>query len=204
MAVVAVLGLLVVLAAPSLSEMFISNRLSAVTNDFIAALNLARSEAMARGQVVTMRRCDSVSAATGCASASVAQDWSRGWYMFVDTNRNQLRSADEEIIRVGQALPAPVTMYANNGTGQDAISFCPDGRMHGADCGSGGNSRTILIVCHGNKAAEGGRSRSRAILVSLSGRIRLAQNDAAGFPLNAEGVPQGDCRFPSYPFGVDD
>jgi type IV fimbrial biogenesis protein FimT len=212
MIVVVILGVLAALAAPNLRELFIANRLTASSSDFYASLNLARSEAMRLGQVVTMRRCDATAfadAASGCAVVSGRAEWSRGWYMFIDTDRNRLRDtgagSTETVLRTGQAAPAPVTIYANGGTAADAISFCPDGRMFGfPSCGVGGNSVSILAICYENTLARNNRPRSQAILINLAGRIRMAVHNNAGVPLNAAGAALTSCTSPSYPFGVTD
>ena len=212
MIVVVILGILAALAAPNLREMFVANRLTASTSDFYASLNLARSEAMRLGQVVTMRRCDATAfadGASGCTAVSARADWGRGWYMFVDTNRDIARNAGvgstETVLRIGQAVAAPVTIYANGGTAATSISFCPDGRLFGnAACGVGGNSVTILAICYENRLARDNRPRSEAILVNLAGRVRMAVHNATGVPLNAAGAALTSCTAPSYPFGVTD
>ena len=54
MITVAMLAVLLGIAAPSFARMLASNRMATQTNDFIAALNLARMEAVRRGQSVSI------------------------------------------------------------------------------------------------------------------------------------------------------
>ena len=212
MVVVALVAILAAMAAPNLSDLFINNRLSTAANELVAALNTARSEAMKRGAVVTMRRCGSVDPETGCAAASgKGEDWGGGWFMFVDLNRDRSRDGGEEILRLGQAVNSPLTLYQNTVTMGSAaqngtIAFCPDGRLSDgnaslAECQGGsvvGNWSTIFIFCYDGKLAVGNRSRSRAILVSREGRVRLASQDASGVPLNETETAIANCTAPKY------
>jgi len=66
MVVVALVAVLSAIAVPSFRNLLLNQRLAAGTSDFMAALSLARSEALQRAQTVTL------SPATG-------KDWSTGW-----------------------------------------------------------------------------------------------------------------------------
>jgi type IV fimbrial biogenesis protein FimT len=203
MVVVALVAILAAIAAPNLSDLFINNRLSTTANELLAVLNTARSEAIRRGTVVSIRRCDAVNSANGCAEASSgAQDWTKGWYVFVDVDafvnpagRGKRDVDQEELLRVGQAVAEPLSVFQgmNGGAAPDtSVSFCPDGRLLGLGsvCGGGGsNSPTIFVVCYEGKLAEGSRSRSRAILVNSQGQVRLAPQGSTGLPLNEDETP---------------
>ncbi len=49
MIAVLIVAVLAALTVPSLSELFVRNRLETTANEFMTALNLARSEAIRRG-----------------------------------------------------------------------------------------------------------------------------------------------------------
>lgn len=199
MLVVAILAILLAIAGPNLHELFINNRLSTTTNDLLAALSTARSEAIRRGVIVAVHRCDSVSAATGCREVSKLGEWGKGWYMFVDSDGSRSRDtradSTEEILRVGGAVEAPMTIRAGNGIGLNHISFDSHGRLSPG----GGNNRTILVICYDNKLASNKRPRSRAVMISLAGMVRMATHDADGVPLNAANRPVDSCTDPRYP-----
>lgn len=92
--VMVVLTLMVILLAigvPSMRDMLVENRLSSNVNEFIAANSFARSEAIKRGQLVTV--CRAVDVGTGtdsCNSSSSADrgsmDWGTGWLVFVENS----------------------------------------------------------------------------------------------------------------------
>ena len=211
MVVVALVAILAAVAAPNLSDLFINNRLSTAANELVTAINTARSEAVRRGAVVTMQRCSAVDSTTGCAQASSsAADWSKGWFIFVDSNRNREWSNGEEVLRVGQAVKpeanSPLTLYQNTLTIGSAaqngsVGFCPDGRVFGVDCAEktfAGEWSTIFVLCYEGKLAAGNRPRSRAILVNREGRARVATHDASGVPLNETETALTSCTAPNY------
>lgn len=78
MITLAIAAILATVALPSFSEFIISNRITAQTNDLINGLNLARSEAVRRGQPVCIK---SISA--------TANDWTKGWQIYSDPNANR-------------------------------------------------------------------------------------------------------------------
>jgi type IV pilus assembly protein PilV len=185
--VVAIFGILAVIAVPNLSSFFINSRLTTATNEFVAALSQARSEAIKRGVIVTLRR----------ASGSVDREWSRGWDMFTDiphgaSGPNGVKDADEEMIRQGQQLAAPMTMYGSLNAIQ-TISFRPDGRVVGGEDGE-----AIFIICYENRINDGTASRSRAVIANRSGRIRVAETNGSGQPVNDNDRAVTSCTRPLF------
>jgi len=94
----AVLGILVAVGIPSFSSVVRNNRITAHTNELVTALTYARSEAMKRGDVVTT--CPSTDGEF-CAGSN---DWSTGWIVFVDSDPNGARAAEEERLQVWPAI----------------------------------------------------------------------------------------------------
>jgi len=155
---VAIVAIVATLAAPGLRTLQLDGRRTAVVNGFLHGLFLARSEAIKRAQIVTV--CPS-SDGTRCDRG--ARDWSVGWIVFVNRDRDDPPERDpaEELIASSGAWPGgsitsnrlaysfrPVTQAVVNGT----IVFC-DGR---------------------------GSAHARAIIISHTGRPRVAQRDSAG------------------------
>jgi type IV fimbrial biogenesis protein FimT len=105
---ITVLGILLGLAVPNFKETVRNNRLISQNNEFIGALNFARSEAL--------KRSDSVSAcaSTDQATCSNATDWSTGFIVFVDVNANGSKDATELLLQAFPAVPDEFTMNATN------------------------------------------------------------------------------------------
>lgn len=95
MTVIAVIAILTAMAFPSFLSSLRSNRVSTATNEVMASLALARSEAIrsARGGGV-------------CTSAdgnSCGGSWNDGWLVWTDNNGNGALDEGEPVIRYVQA-----------------------------------------------------------------------------------------------------
>lgn len=96
---VAIAAILMTLAAPSFSNVLQKQRIATTVNDFFAAINLARSEAIQRGARVDLVPADGV-------------DWGKGWTIFVDKNNNQRPDASEQVIFTHGPVPDGLTIKA--------------------------------------------------------------------------------------------
>jgi prepilin-type N-terminal cleavage/methylation domain-containing protein len=220
--VVAVLGVLIALAVPELSEMFIRNRLETANNEFLAGLNLARNEAMRRGVPVAVRR---IASAGDCSAP--ARDWTCGWQIFVDLNEDGVcgncdsTPDGETTIRVAPSISvtqpsAARTMRLRSSAGitrtftdgrpslsgalSEFIPFSPDGRMP-LNVSDGDNNllpSASFVLCYyvnGQPVlSDGTKSRSRAVLLNAAGRIRPAvDGNQNGVPENAYAQDFSSC-----------
>lgn len=116
MVVLAVAAILFTVAAPNFHALYQRQQLTSVTNEFFAAINLARSEAIHRGARVDLVPQDGI-------------DWASGWIVFVDDNGNQLADIGEHIIFSREAVNRKIQIssaftdaskpyLAYNGTGR--------------------------------------------------------------------------------------
>jgi type IV fimbrial biogenesis protein FimT len=138
MVTVAVLAILSAIAIPQLTRFITNARVSGTMNEYIAAVNLARAEAVSRGVRVTI-----CAAATTTTCRTSGTDWTvGGWIVFVDDGLNPGQvDAGEEILRqradwTGMAsVIGPATLrrvsYISNGrleTGNmvGGVTFTPD------------------------------------------------------------------------------
>lgn len=112
-------AILVALAVPNFTTLIRNNRLATQTNEFITALNVARSEAVKRGVRVTV-----------CASAGGAActggPWDQGWVVFTDPNNNATVNAAVNILRVHAALDGGNTLVGNQNV-VNYVSYIPSG-----------------------------------------------------------------------------
>jgi type IV fimbrial biogenesis protein FimT len=157
----AVVAVLATLAAPTFRSLQLDGRRTAVVNGFLHGLFLARAEAIKRAQIVSV--CRSVD---GQRCDHGAGDWSAGWIVFVNRDRDDppLRDAAEELIVSSGGWPGG-TITSN----RRAYSFRPatQGVVNGT-----------IVFCDAR-----GPAHARAIVISHTGRPRVAQRDADGKPL---------------------
>jgi type IV fimbrial biogenesis protein FimT len=138
MVAVAVLAILSAIAIPQLTRFITNARVSGTMNEYIAAVNLARAEAVARGVRVTI-----CAAATTTSCRTSGTDWTvGGWIVFVDDGLNPGQiDAGEEILRQRSdwtgmwSVVAPAGLrrisYVSNGrpetgTMNGGVTFTPD------------------------------------------------------------------------------
>jgi type IV fimbrial biogenesis protein FimT len=133
---------------------------TAAVNEFLHALYLARSEAIKRGQTVSI--CKTLDG----ASCSERGDWNSGWLVFVDLDADDppARGTDEELIH--RYMGWPDGSITSN---RRAYSFRPYSQsvVNGT-----------IVFCD-----RRGAPQARAIIVSQTGRPRITERDAGNRPL---------------------
>jgi len=162
MVTMSVLAILLGVAMPAMQSFAIRNRLVAVNNDLMTALNYARSEASKRGTPVSI--CKSSSPWTSCGGS-----WSTGWLVFVDGGTIGSATGDT-ILRVHQGVPSG---YSLNPTANftNYVSYKRDGSA---------NNIGTFVVCHDSDEAT-----ARGITLTRL-RPRLARDT------NGDGIPNTD------------
>lgn len=165
--VIAIAAILLGVGVPGMQSYIVSSRLAGSANDLYTALNYARSEAVRR----------QVQVALAHNGAAGSRDWSSGWTMFVDANGNGALDAGEEVLRVGAALDAPLTLFGSANFA-NFVAFDATGRLT-----TGGGS---FVLCHGTALVVDGEPRARAVLVNGSGRVRMALDS------NGDQIPETD------------
>ena len=146
MVTIAVVAILAAIALPSFQSSLRSNRVATTTNEMIASLSLARSEAIRNngGSAV----CPSNSG-TACAG-----NWSDGWLVWADANGNSALDAGETVLRYSRGNPK-LTVNNTGGT----VAFDSRGRRRAAgnqtltlrpdECASQPLQRTLTINASG-------------------------------------------------------
>jgi len=148
-------------AVPSFLQMTQNNRIVTQTNDFVTSLNMARSEAVTRGNRVTV--CKSADNATCIAGGG----WHQGWIIFTDTNNDAAVNNTDVILRVYGSLAAGNTLNGVNGNVANFISYTSNGF---SELVGGGVQTGTLVLCD----SRGLGATARAIVLNASGRLRTA------------------------------
>ena len=153
MVVVALVAILGTIAVPSFRDLLLNQRLASNTSDFVAALSLARTEAMKRSQKVALD--------------PIGKDWSDGWEVAVTT------SGQREVLRTFDGLRSGVAVDSGATTGglKSALAYDANGFLSGKSAGcltlkaeTGRRSSIVLAtsgrpkVCNLDKKGECGAS----------------------------------------------
>lgn len=157
----AVIGIVVVVALPSFQGFVLDNRLSAQTNDLVADLMFARSEAIKRSSNVLV--C--VKEANAEACDSTAPEWRLNRVVWVDADNDGIIDADEVLRRRGLIEGGNVLLTSNIPT---TLTFRRDGFSNVAVPATGLPSHFKL--CDRRKNAF-----ARAIVVDRTGRVRTSR-----------------------------
>lgn len=157
----AIVAVLQTLAAPAISGMSDSLRLTAGINSFLSSIHLARSEAIKRNARVVL--CKS---ATGDACASTG-GWEQGWIVFHDADNNATLNAGEIILWREQALLHPIRL-AGNSQVASYVSYTPTGTT---SLTSGAFQAGTLTLCRQSASP----AQARTIVISNSGRPRTSR-----------------------------
>lgn len=175
LATIAVATVLLGIATPSFVQMSRRNRLLTYSNDLVATINFARSEAIRRGSTVTI--CHSNDAAT-CSGT-----WSDGWIVFADPDGDGARDtsdANEVLLRTQEPLAHSYTL-AGSAVFADHIIYNADGAAQGTG---------VFAICHDDET-----NGARAVIVTRL-RPRSAQDtDNNGIP-NTDVGDLGSCTEP--------
>lgn len=181
MVTLAIAAILLTIGIPSFRDLMIKSRLSGQVQEFYGALNYARSEAIKRGNFVSI-----------CKSADGSQcggNWSDGWIVFANNDndspasRDNIGGANEELLlRVFPALPTNYTLNANN----NFTNYITYNRLGMA------NTNGTFVFC-----ANSDESKARAIAV-ITTRPRIATDtDEDGIPnTKSDGSNLTSCESP--------
>lgn len=146
---------------PSFRNFLLDAARTREVNQFVQALYLARGEAIKRNQVVSL--CPSRDGVT-CLPGSL---WASGWLVFVNVDRDSpaTRDSGEELLRT-----YPSWDSGQISSNRSTLSFRAFGQ-------SGVTATVTFCDARGSSAA-------RAVIVSQTGRPRVADRDSSGGLLN--------------------
>ncbi len=185
---VALVAIVVTIGIPSFQEIIRNNRLTTQTNDLVMALNLARSEAIKRGAVVSVCKSSNgsqcnPSACSGGAGDSV--EWTEGWVIFVNNaigGDEKCIDAGEEIIQVHGALSGGFSLNTNSNF-TNYISYRPNGDS---------NNMGTFAICYNDQT-----NIARTVVINSTGRIRIGDDsDHNGIPEKDDGNEITSCTNP--------
>lgn len=155
MVALAIAAILLTVAVPAFQDLVQNNRLVSHTNEFVTALNLARSEAIKRSVPVTIKK-------TGTY-------WEEGWQVFTDLNAdgvlddngdaNLCEAGEDCLLLTHKGLPSGYTLRSGTRT---RVTYRSDGTAEGFN--------DTWTFCSPDKNPK----RARAIIVSNTGRARAA------------------------------
>lgn len=160
MVTVAILGVLAALAGPSFQPLIDKWRMTQAIDNMKSTMYYARAEAVKRGGRIGIQKNTNGS---GCTQAGTKEEWGCGWFVFVDTNDNGTKNANEDIL---QTIPPPTNLNIIHGSGGANIKVDRYGKM------SGINAKGFSFV---SASGGSGSLTAQSLCMSSGGRIRIVQ-----------------------------
>ncbi|WP_455222010.1 GspH/FimT family pseudopilin [Kaarinaea lacus] len=159
------IGAVITVLSVPISNLVKSNRASSVAYEFVSALNFARSEAIKRGNKVTVCRTISGARCEGAPDINNQKVWDSGWMIFSDFNGNgQFNPTQDEILAAHGPLPKGYTLRSN---ARVRVTYKPIGI-------SPGFMDSWTICAPGSRPGY-----AKGIIVAYSGRVRFAKDTNA-------------------------
>lgn len=155
----AVAAIVIVLGLPSFASLMADNRLRTETNAIFHAVHLARKESVVR------RRAVSICPTLDGRNCSKGVDWSTGWIMFVNADRD-----DPPQIDSGEPILASHEVIANIKVVANRRGFTLRSTELRATNGT-------ILFCDPRK-----RTAARALVISYTGRPRISRKDSRNQP----------------------
>ncbi len=168
---VSIAAILMTIGIPSFNAVIRSNRLTTINNEFVSALNFARSEAVKRGASVTVRKLDGNSSTGSGASTSV--NWESGWEVFTDADSDGNFETGDTLLRIHGALPTGYSLRGNNNI-SNFIRFTSRGQT---------NTNGSFFLCYQGGNATPSPYTARLLIINPVGRVRV------GVDTNDDGIP---------------
>lgn len=189
MVTVVIVGILAMLAVPAFDSMLRANRTRTVANELLAALNLARSEAMRRGQPVSICR-----SSDGSSCSTSGTGWDQGWIVFVNENgideeSSAVRDEDDELLQVRHNLPGGVTVRTN-GNFLQSLTYQRTGLVWGLGTG------TFAICGDVDLDAAKKAKAVQAVLVIATRSTLATDSNGDGVPERGDGSNLQSCENP--------
>ncbi|MBL4712788.1 MAG: GspH/FimT family pseudopilin [Gammaproteobacteria bacterium] len=178
----AIVGILLVVGLPSLKTMVQGNQLVASSNDLLAALTVARSEAIKNNASVSI--CES-SDGTSCASTG---KWQNGWIVFIDANRDRLGTGapcvalnTDCLLRVHEGINDPLLsiegIFSGDSSAITAVTFTSRGLPQDTNSVSQAGVFSVCTYDASNNVTD-----ARSVVLGFTGRGRVRS------PSNASSV----------------
>jgi type IV fimbrial biogenesis protein FimT len=155
MIAIAILGIITSLAASSFNNLIRRQQVSGETNVLFSLIYYARSEAVKHNKVVTICKSDDV---TQCGG-----DWSDGWIVFTDDDKDGSRDNGETIIssgKIGEGYKLAWSAFGSN----SYIRFTPNGLTL--------SQNGTFKIC----PLDGNVKFARAVVISKTARVRLPKD----------------------------
>lgn len=152
MITLAIAGIVMGVGIPSFNETIKNGRLTSNINELITSLNFARSEAVKRNQLVSVKKSGT--------------QWESGWSVFTDSDGDGNKETGDVLLRSYGAVPSSFTLRGS----ADYITYQASGMLDGAN-------EVLFVLCENSDANNTPEANtSRLMMVNGMGRTSMGQD----------------------------
>ncbi len=151
---VGIIGILSSIAIPSFANMVNKSRVSTTANSVLLSLVQARNYAITNRRIVLVCQIDEKASEQCARKRSANTNWSHGWLVYVDLNKNNELDSGDSVISVSTLNKGTSVIFNQRGR----LRFFPDGSARSAG----------FYVCQANSDA------SRHVRLLYTGRARIS------------------------------
>ena len=172
---IVVISVLLATAVPSFMQFIKNNRVTGQANSLVVSTQMARNEAVKRGAGTTL--CAANADMDGCSGST---DWSTGWIVFSDLNRdgaiNTVTGAatsgsscleNEDCLINTVAGPSRSTLIANEAISNDAVS-----EIHFLPTGHTSSDESVIFLLEANDCEH---NQKRSIIITAQGHTNIIE-----------------------------
>ncbi len=156
MVTVAIIGILATLAAPTFTDIQRNSELVSATNNLIAAINTARTEAMKRGK-------------NAMVIPTTGTNWNSGVTIFIDKDMSSSFNAGDDVVKQTEALPS---YFSITSTPVDAAKDYVLFNASGYAATMSGSYNSTFEIARNDLTGDPLLSQTRRIKIALTGRVR--------------------------------
>jgi type IV fimbrial biogenesis protein FimT len=173
---IAIAAILIAVGAPAMREFIQNGRITAVTNELVSVLMVARSEAIRQNSGACV--CPSADLTAAVPVCVASDNWETGWIAFSDFDGNCAINGNDVLLKVwdGSQYAGQITVRNDNATinAVDSVRFNNRGEPFTNGATQAGNfsicdSRPIVADTLGNVRT------ASAVVVNASGRSRASR-----------------------------
>ncbi len=159
MITIALLAVLLALATPSFVNFRRNSELVAISNNFVAALNAARTEGMKRNMYAMV------------VPTNNDNDWAAGWVVFVDINSDGKYDSGDLIVLRQEAPPSYIAITGDGSAAETKSHVRYDGSGFSRPLGSMGSA--TLSVSRSDASTD--YSQIRRVKIAVTGRVKVCK-----------------------------
>lgn len=161
-AALSLISIIAVMALPTIGQVRAKQHLTSAVHNLHTSLNLARSLAIKRGEIISVCAQDPTSKAPKCMEPGLSNgEWQNGWVIYSDLNNNQQIDATDKILSL---TPAILSVAIRSNANKSSVKL--------SALGASILSNQTWEFCHSKSSKNNPINRGYRLILSSPGQIR--------------------------------